>query len=65
MPAKPRARVGVEQLHRDAGRSMAMARGVYEVDAVKAGRIPGACVALACSTFIYHVFDLWKGLFDV
>ena len=44
---------------------MAMARGIDEVDAVKAGRIPTACVALARITLIQHIFDLWKGFFDV
>ena len=65
MPAKPHARVGVEQLHGDAGGSVAVTCSIYEVDAVKAGGIPGAHVSLACVTLIHHVFDLWEGFFYV
>ena len=40
---------------------MAVARGVDEVDAVKASGIAGAGVALACFTLVHHVFDLRMG----
>ena len=60
MPAESHASVGVEQLHRDAGRRVAVARGIDEVDAVETSRVPSARVALASVTLIHHVFDLWK-----
>ena len=39
---------------------MAVARGIYEVDAIETSRVPSARVALACVTLVHHVFDLWK-----
>lgn len=44
---------------------MTVAPGINEVDAVEAGRIPSACIALACIALIHHVFHLGKGFFNV